>query len=56
MNDLLINIYEFYIVFKIGILRKICMRNIKKKKNFVRNIFILYMLLDEYVIVLLLII
>lgn len=32
MNDLLINIYEFYIVFKIGILRKICMRNIKKKK------------------------
>lgn len=39
MNDLLINIYEFYIVFKIGILRKICMRNIKKKKNFVRNIF-----------------
>lgn len=31
MNDLLINIYEFYIVFKIGILRKICMRNIKKK-------------------------
>lgn len=55
MNDLLINIYEFYIVFKIGILRKICMRNIKKK-NFIRNIFILYMLLDEYVIVLLLII
>lgn len=30
MNDLLINIYEFYIVFKIGILRKICMRNKKK--------------------------
>lgn len=37
MNDLSINTYEFYTVSKTGILRKICMRNTKKKKNSVRN-------------------
>lgn len=31
MNDLSINTYEFYTVSKTGILRKICMRNTKKK-------------------------
>lgn len=55
MNDLSINTYEFYTVSKTGILRKICMRN-TKKKNSVRNTSILYTLLDEHVIVLLLII
>lgn len=55
MNDLSINTYEFFTVSKTGILRKICMRNTKKKKS-VRNTSILYTLLDEHVIVLLLII
>lgn len=41
MNDLSINTYKFYTVSKTGILRKICMRNTKKKKNSVRNTFIL---------------
>lgn len=39
MNDLSINTYEFYTVSKTGILRKICMRNTKKKKKFCKKYF-----------------